>query len=438
MDRRLMADLVRWKESPTRKPLMLEGVRQSGKTWLLKRFGEECFPGTAYFNFEDTPRLAAIFEQDLDPARILKELSLLAGLPLLEGNCFVVLDEVQLCGKALTSLKYFQEKIPGYPIAVAGSLLGVQMARPTSYPVGKVDILTLRPLDFDEFLRAAGEKGLCEFLSTVRLGERVPEVVDSRLGNLVTSYLICGGMPEAVKTWLSTSDEEKTNQVLGGLLALYESDFLKHAPKTEIPKVGMVWASIPAHLSKPHGRFLFKEISDGARAREFENALQWLCNAGMVHRVQRVEKPALPLMAYADRSFFKLFCHDVGVLRRMAHLPASAILGRAGAFQEFKGALWENFFLQEHIAHTDEPAHYWQSGNSAEIDFLVQSGTRIVPVEIKSADNVKSKSLGVYREKYYPEICVRVSRKNFGFENGILSLPPYMISRLRDLTLPSG
>jgi len=350
MERRLMADLVRWKNSPTRKPLMLEGVRQCGKTWLLKRFGAEHFSGSAYFSFEEQPNLTAIFESDLDPVRILKELSLPAGTPLIDGRTLVILDEVQLCGKAITSLKYFQENLPGFPITVAGSLLGVQMARPTSYPVGKVDILKLHPMDFEEFLDAVGEKGLRGFLSNLRVGERIPEVVDDRLWHILESYLICGGMPESVQTWLSTTDVMKTEQVLKTILLMYERDFAKHAPTADIPKLGLVWSSIPAQLSTPHERFLYKQVKEGARAREYENALQWLSAAGMVHRVKRIEKPSLPLGAYASADRFKLFCHDVGLLRIMANLPANVALERPGTFQEFKGELWENFCLQEHLA----------------------------------------------------------------------------------------
>ncbi len=434
MERRLMNDLISWQGSRNRKPLMLEGVRQSGKTWLLKRFGADRFPGTAYFNFESDASLAAVFEGDLDPKRILKALSQVSRLPLLDGKCLVVLDEVQNCGRALTSLKYFQEEMPGFPIAVAGSLLGVLTAKPMSYPVGKVDILRLRPMDFEECLAAAGEAEDRDFLRSLRFGDRVPEPVARRLLERLDAYLLHGGMPEAVRTWLETADPERTDAVLETILSLYERDFAKHAPTTDIPRLGLVWDSLPAQLARPGGRFRYKDVKEGARAREYENALQWLRDAGLVHRVQGIAKPVLPLKAYADATRFKLFCQDVGILRKLARVPAWVPGKGPGPMQEFKGALWENLFLQEYVAHTGEPAYFWESGNLAEIDFVVQSGTRIVPVEVKSADNVRSKSLSVYREKYAPPVCVRVSRKGFGFENGILSLPPYMLSRFVDLT----
>ena len=434
MRRTLMEQLRKWKDSPLRKPLLLKGIRQVGKTYLLMDFGNEAYHDVACFNFEGNPALAERFKGDFDPKRILTELGILHGKALVPGETLIIFDEIQFCPEAITALKYFQEGSPDYHIVCAGSLLGIALSRPTSYPVGKVDVMTLRPMNFQEFLLACGEEMLVEYLSSEapKLTPVSAMFVDRLVAHL-RNYMIVGGMPEAVATWLRTQDISAVDTVQRNILSLYELDFAKHSPASDIPKLNMIWNSIPSQLAKINGKFVYGLLRQGAGARAFENAMTWLQSAGMVHKVHQIEKPALPLKSYARNSYFKLYVPDVGLLRRMANLSAKSILEEGALYQEFKGALTENYCLQELVTQLDDTPFYWNSGNTAEVDFVAQFTDKIVPIEVKAATNVRAKSLMVYREKYRPPVMVRSSLRNLGYQDGILSCPHYLLWGLTDI-----
>ena len=434
MKRAITDRLYVWKNSMRRKPLLVKGVRQVGKTYLLTAFGKEAYADVAYFNFEGNAALGERFRENLDPIRLIAELGILHGKAIRPGETLVIFDEIQFCPEAITSLKYFCESAPEYHIACAGSLLGIALSRPASYPVGKVDMLTLRPLTFQEFLEANGEEMLSTYLKQESLKlEPIPEIFTDKLAALLRTYMIVGGMPEAVSVWLDSHDVSAVDDVQRNILSAYELDFAKHAPTADIPKLSMIWQSIPAQLAKENGKFVYGLLREGAGARAFENAMTWLQNAGMVYKVHRIEKPAMPLKSYAKDAYFKLYAPDTGLLRRMANLSAKSVMEEDALYLEFKGAMTENYCLQELVAQLDDVPFYWASGNLAEVDFVAQFIDRVVPIEVKAATNVKSKSLGVYREKYQPPISVRTSLRNLGCEKGILSCPLYLLWQLGDL-----
>ncbi|MZQ97532.1 MAG: AAA family ATPase [Acidaminobacter sp.] len=427
MERFIMKDLIKWKNRKDRKPLVIKGVRQCGKTYILKQFGEENYEDTAYFNFEGNPALAARFEQDLDPKRIIMELGVLIGRKINQHKTLIIFDEIQFCNAALTSLKYFYEQTPEYHIVCAGSLIGITLSKPLSFPVGKVDFLTLRPMSFPEFIIANDEEMLFEYIRNLNTQDQIPQMFADKLITLYKTYLITGGMPEVVAKWKETEDISEVERIQDVILNAYELDFAKHAPVSDIPKLSLIWKSIPDQLSKESGKFVYGHVKPGARAKDLEDALQWLINAGMVYKVLKIEKPAMPLSAYSDPSYFKLYMADTGLLRRMSRLPASSIYKDSALYTEFKGAMTENFVLNELINLHGEVPFYWKSGNTAEVDFIVQLEERIFPIEVKASTNVKSRSLGVYREKYKPEISIRSSLMNFKMDEGLLNIPLYLI-----------
>jgi len=437
-----MKDLKAWKSSSHRKPLIMQGVRQCGKTFILKRFGQEAYSDTAYFNFEDQPQLCEIFQRNLDTDRILFELSAFHGSIIKKSDTLIILDEIQLCPKALTALKYFCENNNDYHIVTAGSLLGIQLAEPTSYPVGKADLLHLYPLSFEEFLLACGQETLVDYVSSLKLSDSIPNLLSDKLLSFWQDFQICGGLPEAAAAFIQERDIQKTDKLLDDLLNLYERDIRKHAQALDAPKIDLIWHSLPSQLARVKNKFIYKEITEGARARDYENALQWLINAGMIHRVTHISEPRVPLMAYEDTRHFKLLSMDIGLLRRLARLSANSIITVDKYYAEFKGAIAENFFAQEMLAYGLDDLHFWTSGNLAEIDFIIANDNRIIPVEIKAADNVRSKSLKVYADRYKPEISVRISTKGFSYssDNRLLSLPHYLLFRFRDFTMnfPAG
>lgn len=409
MKRILIDDMRRWKESPDRKPLIIKGVRQCGKTYLLKSFGEAFYEDTAYFNFEGNLSLAERFERDLDPERIITELGIFRQKAIMPEKTLIIFDEIQFCNRALTSLKYFLENAPAYHIVCAGSLLGIALSKPLSFPVGKVSFLTLRPMNFHEFLLANGEEMLCEYLQNLTLDEQVSGLFSDKLESYQREYYITGGMPEAVEAWIRTKDVDKVEQVQRQILDSYELDFAKHAPGRDFPKLAAIWRSVPQQLAKENNKFIFSQVRKGWRAKDLEDALEWLISAGLVYKVTKIEKPFMPLAAYADDASFKLYLSDIGLLRVMAGLPASVLFEKRDEYSEFKGAMAENYFLQEWMWHHDDPPFYWKSANIAEVDFIVQHGGDIIPVEVKAERNDKAKSLTEYRRKYSPRVSVKVS-----------------------------
>ena len=430
MKRDITRELLSWKEKPNRKPLVLKGVRQCGKTYILKAFGQENYTDTAYFNFEETKSLNSLFEQDFDVKRILFELGLFLGRTITPGDTLIVLDEIQECPQAITALKYFCENAPEYHVVCAGSLLGLAIHKDQSFPVGKVDIRTLYPMSFYEFLAATGDEALADYLIRFQPGSSVSELIGGKLRTALKQYYIVGGMPEAVSTWRDTKDLEKVEAVQQNILASYELDFAKHAPPSEFPKLSAIWASVPQQLAKPNSKFMFSHVKKGWRSKDLEDALQWLVRAGLVYQVCKVEKPFMPLSSYADATSFKLYLCDVGLLRRLARLPAQVVLDSSEIYAEFKGAMAENYVLGELVKHVDATPYYWVSGNSAEVDFIVQCGVHIVPIEVKAERNVKARSLAEYRKKYAPPVSVKTSMMDDVSGSEVRLIPLYLIGSM--------
>jgi predicted AAA+ superfamily ATPase len=432
--KRLIIDkLIEWKNRKDRKPLILKGVRQCGKTYILNKFGRENYDEIAYFNFESNPALAERFEQDLDPERIIMELGILLGKPIIPKKTLIIFDEIQFCNKALTSLKYFCERAPEYHVACAGSLLGITLSKPLSFPVGKVDFLTLRPMSFSEFLLANDVEMLTSYLDKLNTILAIPQMFAAKLITLLKTYFITGGMPEVVAKWIETRSVFEVERVQEAILNSYELNFAKHAPATDFPKLLLIWKSIPDQLAKENGKFIYGHVKTGARAKDFEDAMQWLISAGMVYKVCKVEKPFIPLSVYAEQSYFKLYMSDIGLLRRISRLPASSIYDDPLHYKEFKGVLTENYVLCELVNHLEDIPFYWKSGNTAEVDFIVQLNEKIIPIEVKSSINVKARSLSVYRQKYKPDISVRVSMLNIQRDSDLLNIPLYMLWKLEGL-----
>lgn len=430
MERLLNAQLNQWRQNPKRKPLVLKGVRQCGKTWLLKEFGEQNYSDVAVFNFEENPSLCSIFEQDLDVKRILLELGVTRGKAIQPEKTLMILDEIQACDKALTSLKYFQENAPEYHIACAGSLLGIALHENQSFPVGKVDFLTLYPMSFEEFLIAMDQRMLTGYLASLELGQNISEPIANQLTGYLRQYFMIGGMPEVVRTWKETQDLREVETVQQSIISSYELDFAKHAPRTEFPKLSAIWASIPQQLSKPNSKFIFSHVKKGWRAKDLENALEWLIRAGLLHKVCMIEKPYIPLSAYADATSFKLYLCDVGLLRKLAGVPAQVIWSSSDIYKEFRGAMTENYVLNELYKSATDTLYYWSSGNMAEVDFVLQQGAEIIPIEVKSEKSVKSRSLAEYRKKYNPMYAVRTSMVPELTNATLLNIPLFMISSL--------
>ena len=432
MKRDIIKKLAEWKDSPDRKPLVLKGVRQCGKTYILKEFGEKYYSDVAYFNFEEVSALAEMFERDFDAGRILFELGLFRGKSISEGDTLIIFDEIQECGRALTSLKYFCENARGYHIACAGSLLGIALNEDRSFPVGKVDFLTLYPMSFYEFLAATENEVITDYLSGFQNGKTVPAATAGKLATALKEYYLVGGMPEAVEVWRNTKDIAKVETVQQQILSSYELDFAKHAMIKEFPKLSAIWASIPQQLSKPNKKFIFSQVKKGWRAKDLEDSLQWLISAGLVYKVEKIEKPYIPLSSYADGATFKIYLSDVGLLRRLAKVPPQVILDSSDIFTEFKGAMTENYVLNELVKSTDAHPYYWCSANTAEVDFVIQYGAFVIPVEVKSSTNVKARSLAEYRRRYSPEYSVKTSLKNDVGGEEVLDIPLYMIASMRN------
>ena len=407
MERLLLQELVKWKEKADRKPLILRGARQVGKTWLLKDFGAKCFEDVCYVNFEQKDTLSIIFEGVLSPKRIIEQLSLYHAKKIQPDKTLVIFDEVQEMPRALTSLKYFAEEAPEYAICCAGSLLGVALHEGTSFPVGKVDFLDLYPLSFQEFLLANGEQMLVE---SILGGNRDLLPFSDKLTDYLKKYFVIGGMPSAVKKWLESNDYFEVDAVQQQLIASYQNDFSKHAPSQMVEKIRYIWDSIPTQLAKENKKFIYGLVREGARAREYEDALMWLTDAGEIIRTYNVSKPDVPLKAYADLKAFKVYLLDVGLLRCLSELSPKVILEGSRIFEEFKGALTEQYVCQELQLHKHlRGNYYWTSSSSAEIDFLVTDGMEVYPLECKAGITMNAKSLKSYKERYSPSWSLRTS-----------------------------
>lgn len=415
--------LKQWKDSKDRKPILLKGARQTGKTWIMEEFGKECFEYVAIFNFDKVEELAAVFEKTKDVQRILKELTLFTEVPIEAGKTLLVFDEIQLCEGALNSLKYFCEDAPQYHIIAAGSLLGVAIRKKNmSVPVGKVQILRMYPVTFKEFLQASDERTY-RYVNSLDVIEPLPDIILSKLELEYKRYLVCGGMPEAVTALLGNKGGQAVDETLQNILDMYTLDFSKYASSTEIPRINSLWASLPSQLAKENRKFLYRIIRSGARAREYEDALLWLEEAGLIYRIFNVSKPGLPLSTYQELSAFKVYACDCGLLRRLAKLSPEVILSGNTVYTEFKGALAENAILQSLVPQSDVMPYYWSSENRAEVDFLLQFPTEIVPVEVKADSRISGKSLSVYANKFAPDLKIRFSMNNLKINDGLLSCP---------------
>ncbi len=429
--RDLETQLTAWKTKKDRKPLLLKGARQVGKTSLLKTFGTLAFEGVAYFNFDEQPDLKQFFEQTKDVNRLLDNLSLVHGSTIKPETTLIIFDEIQECKPALNALKYFCENAPQYAIAGAGSLLGITLNNQASFPVGKVEFMEAYPLTFLEFLEGA-DTSLASYVRALEYHESIPDIFFNRLMEKFKQYFISGGMPEAARRLLENKAVDETQQVLSDILKAYELDFSKHVQTKDLAKINLIWQSIPSQLAKENKKFLYQAVKTGARAREYEDALRWLEQAGLVYKVYSCKKPHVPLSAYDDLSAFKIYLLDVGLLRRKSQLHPSAFKDGNRLFTEFKGALTENFVLQSLVPQYEIIPRYWTSVGKAEVDFLIQHKNEILPVEVKSDENVRSKSLAWYGQEFNPKLKIRYSLKNLEFRDGLINIPLFLIDRTKD------
>jgi len=429
MYRLAIEDLKKWKDNPHRKPLIIRGARQIGKTWLMREFGKSCFEHTVYINFEGNERMKELFSMDMDVHRIIIGLELEAGFKINPDNTLIIFDEVQEVPHALTSLKYFNENAPQYRIIAAGSMLGAALHPGTSFPVGKVEFLDLYPLNFIEFLMATGKEQFAELLQKGNFA--MITNFKTKYIDALKHYYYVGGMPEAVFHFSQENDFNKVREIQKRILDAYEQDFSKHAPNEVVPRIRMLWNSIPVQLAKENKKFVYGLVKEGARAREFELAMQWLIDCGLVTKVSRISKLALPLKAYKNLKAFKLFMVDIGLLSCMSRLNPQTLLEGNKLFEEFKGALTEQYVFQQLKCMKDIDTYYWTNDRgNAEIDFVVDNGNTIVPIEVKAETNLKAKSLKTYKEMFSPDISVRASMSDYKKEDWLINLPLYAISEL--------
>ena len=432
MYRKAIEHLFKWKAKKNRKPLVIRGARQVGKTWLMKEFGKTAYQSMVYINFDNNRRMKELFSTDLDTERIIIGLELYSGDKIDPDNTLLIFDEVQEVPAALTSLKYFYENAPQYHIVCAGSLLGVALHEGTSFPVGKVEFMDLFPLSFTEFLMAMEKEQYADLLEKQDF-EMVTTFKHEYI-NLLKQYYYVGGMPEAVLAFSENMDFGEVRRIQQRILDAYEQDFSKHAPTDVVPRIRMLWNSIPAQLAKENKKFIYGIIKEGARAKDYELAMLWLSDCGLVYQVHRVTAPNLPLKAYEDLKAFKLFVVDVGLLSCMVRLRADTLLDGNDMFKEFKGALTEQYVLQQLKTLEDLQVYYWTNDRgSAEIDFLIDNGKEVIPMEVKAEVNLQAKSLKTYKEKYTPKISVRTSMADYKQENWLLNLPLYSVEIIKDL-----
>lgn len=432
MKRFALEKLKKWKENKNKKPLIIRGARQVGKTWLMKEFGKLYYENTVYINFDKNETMKELFGRDLEISRIIKGLELVYSKKINPENTLLIFDEVQEVPEALSSLKYFYENAPQYQIVAAGSLLGVALHHGTSFPVGKVNFMDLYPLSFKEFLCAVGKENLATLLSEKDF--EMVSVLKNQYIDLLKEYYYIGGMPEAVNDYIQTGDFTRVREIQKQILSAYELDFSKHAPANEVPRIRMLWNCIPSQLAKDNKKFIYGLIREGARAKEYETALLWLTDCGLVHQLRRVSKPNLPLKAYEDMKAFKLFVSDIGLLSCLTDLDTKTIVKGNDIFTEFKGSLTEQFVLQQLKTLENIPTYYWTNSNgNAEIDFVVQLKGDVVPIEAKASINLNAKSLKVYRELFSPDCSVRTSMADYKEQDGLINLPLYAIEEIADL-----
>lgn len=431
MERSITKKLAAWKERPNRKPLILQGARQVGKTWIMKEFGRQYFEFTAYVNLDNNPAMKLSFEKDYNVRRLIEDIEIETKQKITAENTLIIIDEIQEVPAALGSLKYFYEETPEYHIIVAGSLLGVAIHSGASFPVGKVNLLTMYPLSFAEFMSAMGEDALTGCIDDVYNDKNT--TFRDRFAELLRKYYYTGGMPEAVQTYIDSGDTDEVRSVQKEIIKLYESDFSKHIEnRTELERTRLVWNSVPMQLAKENKKFFFGKIKKGARSADFEISIQWLCDCGLLYKIYSVSKPGMPLSAYVQFSSFKLFAVDVGLLGAMAQLDARTILEGNRIFTEFKGALTEQYVLQELISSGDYTPYYYSNDNSTnEIDFLIQDLDRVVPLEVKAEENLRSKSLKAFTDKFEIERAVRFSMCPFREQSGLTNLPLWNVRGLK-------
>lgn len=429
MKRNAIDALLNWKNDEERKPLVLKGARQVGKTWLMKEFGKSHYDNYVYFNFDEEDELQSIFETNKNPKRIIELLSLVAGEKILPGTTLVIFDEIQECPSALNALKYFKEKANEYHVIAAGSLLGTLLAQPKSYPVGMVNLLDIHPLTFDEFLDATDE-ALYSYYQSIAKEQAIEEIFHNRLMEAYNNYLIIGGMPECVASWVKHKDPARITQIQKELVQIYENDFSKHNGKVNSGRILQVFRSIVTQLAKPNEKFMYGAVREGGRARDFEEAIEWLVSAGMLNRVYNLSKLEHPLSAFRKMDQFKLFVFDTGLLKYMAGIDNSAILLKTD--YQFKGPLTENYVLQQLIGQFDVDPHYY-SDRSGEIDFVLQNGTEIIPVEAKGGEDKSAPTFKKYVNEHLPEHAVRFSKRGYRKDGYITNMPLYLARRMKDL-----
>ena len=428
MERKAMELLVQWKNSKRRKPLIIKGARQTGKTWLMKEFGRQHFKYTAYVNFDNNEYMKDVFDMDYNVERILMAVNITTGVRIVPEDTLIIFDEIQENPRAIASLKYFCEDAPEYPIVAAGSLLGVAIHKGVSFPVGKVDTMELNPLSFREFLQAVGENGLETLISEQNYD--LMNAFREKYVDWLKKYYYIGGMPEVVQAFIENKDFIEVRYLQNKIIEMYEDDFSKHTTENELPRIRMVWNSIPMQLAKENKKFFFGKIKEGARAKDFEIAIEWLQDCGLIKKVYNVSKPAVPLKAYIEFSAFKLYLLDVGLLGALSELDARTILDGSTIFLEFKGALTEQYVLQQLIADTQYTPYYFTEPKSeGEIDFLIQKGMCVIPIEVKAEENLKAKSLRVYYEKYKPQTAIRTSMSNHREQDWLVNMPLWTVSQ---------
>lgn len=434
ISRDIISTFKEWKDAPMRKPILLQGARQIGKTWAMETFGKESFEYCAKFDFDRQEELKSVFQNTKMPERIIKELALFCDVPIIAGKTLIIFDEIQECEEALNCLKYFCEDAPEYHIMAAGSLLGVAVKkRRMTVPVGKVRVIRMYPLSFKEFLRAS-DIHTYEYIEQLTAIEKLPEIILNKLKLEYRRYLVCGGMPDAACAMLENQGMENVDAILQDILDLYELDFAKYAEPREIPRIHAIWHSLPSQLAKENRKFVYKVVKPGARAKDYEDALLWLEDAGMIYRINNITRPLFPLSAYEDLSAFKLYACDCGLLRRLAKLPSSIIVSPTANYTEFKGAMVENAILQSlmPILRREVP-FYWSPDSRAEIEFVIQWNDEIIPIEVKAENCVSGRSLSVYKEKYAPKHRIRFSFLNLQYNCGMLSCPSPMADWLPSL-----
>lgn len=432
MQRKALKQLIDWKTRKHRKPLVIKGARQVGKTWLMKEFGRIAYKNFAYINFDSNERMTRLFSGDMDVKRLVEGLEIESGVKLTPSDTLIIFDEIQECPKALTSLKYFYENAPEYNIVSAGSMLGVALHSGTSFPVGKVEFMELSPLSFLEFLEALGEDELLKRVEMLDF-ELIRTFKDKYI-NILRQYYYVGGMPEVVASFVVYKDFKQARDIQKDILTSYEQDFSKHIPHTTVTRLRMLWNSIPSQLSKENKKFIYGLIKKGARAKEYEEAITWLCDCGLVYKVNKVSKAGLPLKSYEDIGAFKLFVSDVGLLSALGELDVKTLLEGDKVFEEFKGSLTEQYVLQQLKTLTDLPVYYWANDSgSAELDFITQINSSVIPIEVKATTNLQAKSLKIYSDKYKPQTAIRTSTADYKANNGLYDIPLYLIEKIREI-----